>query len=186
MANLSQYTNFLKQQREVMENFRELIRMEKEDLKLPLSSGDALSASLSQEDLKKATENLDELKLFEYFVAVQINAIDCADRLTQKFKDKILEMEKQRQDSKAAKAKEEKDKEKLNKAFEVAKAKIDAESETLGEAMFETNDEEILEQVKLEQSKKSEEKKDQKPKPASKPSPEKGADIEESLFDLFG
>lgn len=189
MAGLSQYTSFLKQQREVMDNFRELIRMEKEDLKLTLDGGKEMAIDKSQDkDLKKATENMEELKLFEYFVEVQINAIECASKLTEKFKDKILEMEKRTQEEKNAKAKKEaelrkaeKEQDKLNKAFEAAKAKIDAQSETLGESMFETTDEEIMEEVKVQEEKKTE----SKPKAKAEEKPKKEETQEESLFDLF-
>lgn len=188
MPALSQYTNFLKQQREVMDNFRELIRMEKESLNQSVenSKESAIEASKDR-DLKKATEDMEELKLFEYFVEVQINAIECASKLTEKFKDKILEMEKRTKEEKAAKAKEEaekrkaeKDKEKLNKAFETAKAKMDKANETLGEAMFETSDEELMEQVKTEKAKKED-----KSKPTPKSETKKEESTEESLFDIF-
>ena len=191
MAGIAQYTSFFNQQKEVMFNFRELIRLEKEEQKANLEDGKQMAIDASKDNsLENATIGMNELKLFEYFVEVQLNAIECGAKLTEKFKSKIEEMEKRSTEEKANKAKEEaelrkaeKAKESKQKAFELAKAKMEEEAEANGDPIFDISDDELMEQVELAEEKKAKEKS----KSSTKPKTSKEAEKQEveSLFDLF-
>lgn len=192
MAGIAQYTSFLNQQKEVMFNFRELIRLEKEEQKANLEDGKQMAIDVSKDNsLEKATIGMDELKLFEYFVEVQLNAIECGAKLTDKFKSKIEEMEQRSAEEKANKAKEEaelrkaeKAKESKQKAFELAKAKMEEEAEANGDPIFDISDEELMEQIELAEEKKAKGKSKSSTKNKTDKEPENQKD--ELLFDLFG
>lgn len=192
---ITQYTSFLDQQLEVMMNFRELIRLKKEKLGEPAEDGKATAEKASEEgSLEKATSDMEGLKLFEYFVEVQINAIEQGKSLTEEFKDKIEEMETRSKEEKAAKLKEEtelrqaeKIKEKAQKAFERAKEKIEEENRKNGEALIELSDEELMEEAIAQEEAKAKPKEASKTKSKTTTKKEKPEQEEpDSLFDLFG
>lgn len=192
---ITQYTSFLDQQLEVMMNFRELIRLKKEKLGEPAEDGKAAAEKASEEgSLEKATSDMEGLKLFEYFVEVQINAIEQGKSLTEEFKDKIEEMETRSKEEKAAKLKEEtelrqaeKIKEKAQKAFERAKEKIEEENRKNGEALIELSDEELMEEAMAQEEAKVKPKEASKTKSKTTTKKEKPEQEEpDSLFDLFG
>lgn len=191
MAGIAKYTSFFNQQKEIIFNFRELIRLEKEEQKANLEDGKQMAIDASKDNsLEKATVGMDELKLFEYYVEVQLNVIECGEKLTEKYKSKIEEMEKRSAEEKANKGKEEaelrkaeKAKESKQKAFELAKAKMEEEAEANGEPIFDISDEELMEQVELAEEKKAKEK--SKSSPKSKTSKEAEKQEVESLFDWF-
>lgn len=191
MAGIAKYTSFFNQQKEIIFNFRELIRLEKEEQKANLEDGKQMAIDASKDNsLEKATVGMDELKLFEYYVEVQLNVIECGEKLTEKYKSKIEEMEKRSDEEKANKAKEEaelrkaeKAKESKQKAFELAKAKMEEEAEANGDPIFDISDEELMEQVELAEEKKAKEK--SKSSIKSKTSKEAEKQEVEALFDLF-
>lgn len=192
---ITQYTSFLDQQLEVMMNFRELIRLKKEKLGEPAEDGKTAAEKASEEgSLEKATSDMEGLKLFEYFVEVQINAIEQGKSLTEEFKDKIEEMETRSKEEKAAKLKEEtelrqaeKIKEKAQKAFERAKEKIEEENRKNGEALIELSDEELMEEAMAQEEAKVKPKEASKTKSKTTTKKEKPEQEEpDSLFDLFG
>lgn len=192
---ITQYTSFLDQQLEVMMNFRELIRLKKEKLGEPAEDGKTAAEKASEEgSLEKATSDMEGLKLFEYFVEVQINAIEQGKSLTEEFKDKIEEMETRSKEEKAAKLKEEtelrqaeKIKEKAQKAFERAKEKIEEENRKNGEALIELSDEELMEEAIAQEEAKAKPKEASKTKSKTTTKKEKPEQEEpDSLFDLFG
>lgn len=192
---ITQYTSFLDQQLEVMMNFRELIRLKKEKLGEPAEDGKTAAEKASEEgSLEKATSDMEGLKLFEYFVEVQINAIEQGKSLTEEFKDKIEEMETRSKEQKAAKLKEEtelrqaeKIKEKAQKAFERAKEKIEEENRKNGEALIELSDEELMEEAIAQEEAKAKPKEASKTKSKTTTKKEKPEQEEpDSLFDLFG
>lgn len=192
---ITQYTSFLEQQLEVMMNFRKLIRLKKEKLGLQTNNDktDAIESS-NAGSLEQATKDMKGLKLFEYYVEVQINAIECGKSLTEEFKEEIEKMEAEAKKEKEAKAKEEKElheaekaKEKAQKAFEKAKAKIEQENLTKGESLIDISDEELMAETVAKEEAKAKHNKSSAKKSKTADNKEKAKEEEPaSLFDLFG